>query len=183
MYDVPCEEAGIGPVGEVRLIPQWDTLRLLPYSKGHASVFVNLYERKPYVPSLLCPRNFLCRVTDEAAKEGIYIKTAFENEFLLLRPSEGGIGVKPVDDTVYCSTFSMDLNHKVMSEIMDALIEQGLLVEAYYPESAPGQQEISIKYTDPMTSAEQQVQSIFFFVFCNLVALIYNLCVKSRIKY
>ena len=157
MYDIPCEETGTGPVGEVRLIPQWDTLRLLPYSKGHASVFVDMYERKPYVPSLLCPRNFLHNVIDEAAKEGIYIKTAFENEFFLMRPSEEGIGVKPIDNIVYCSTFSMDLHHKVMSEILDALIEQGLIVEAYCPESAPGQQEISIKYTDPMTSAEQQV--------------------------
>ena len=160
MYDVPSEGSGIGPVGEVRLIPKWDTLELLPYSKGHARVFVDLYERATNKPSELCPRDFLRRAVANAAKEGIYVNAAFENEFLLLRPDESDKGYKLVDDTVYCATFSMDLHHEVVSDICDALTKQGILVETYMVESAPGQQEISMKYNEPMKAACQQVHII-----------------------
>ena len=153
MYDVPSEGSGIGPVGEVRLIPKWDTLELIPFSKGHARVFVDLYKRATNSPSQLCPRDFLRRAVANAAKEGIYINAAFENEFLLLYPDKSDKGYKLVDDTVYCATFSMDLHHEVVSDICDALAKQGILVETYMPESAPGQQEIS---SEPMKAACQQ---------------------------
>ena len=42
MYNAVCVEAGVGPVGEVRLMPDWDILRMLPYAKGHASVLANI---------------------------------------------------------------------------------------------------------------------------------------------
>ncbi len=175
MYDAPCEESGIGPVGEVRLIPKWDTMRLLPYSKGHVSVFADLYERTTHAPSPLCPRDFLRRAVAEAAKTGLYIKTTFENEFLLLKPNADGKGFKPADDTIYCSTFAMDLHHAVMSEIFEALTEQGILIEAYYPESAPGQQEISMKYDDAMISAYQQVSNFLCDIVCILLLVMKHL--------
>ena len=156
MYDAVCVEAGVGPVGEVRLMPDWDTLRMLPYAKGHASVLANMYtiEGKP---SDLCSRNFLKRMIDEAANSGLHVKAAFENEFNLLKPSEGGMGISPVDTTVYAATLSMDINHDIMMDIFDTLTQQGLEIEQYYPESAPGQQEISIAYTDAMNAANQQI--------------------------
>ena len=157
MYDVTCPGGGIGPVGELRMMPDWNTVTPLPYSKGHARVFVDLYERDPFVPSPLCPREFLRRAMAEAAKEGLFVKTAFENEFTLFKRSADGKGYEPSDDTVFCQTFSMDLHHDLMSDIFDALTEQGIWIEAYYAESAPGQQEISMKYADPMISANQQV--------------------------
>ena len=156
MYDAVCVEAGVGPVGEVRMMPDWDTLRMLPYAKGHASVLANMLTAEGE-PSSLCSRNFLKRMMDEAAKSGLYVKAAFENEFNLLKPSEDGKGVSPVDTTVYAATLSMDTNHAIMMDIFDTLTQQGLEIEQYYPESAPGQQEISITYTDAMNAANQQI--------------------------
>ena len=38
MYDSVVAETGLGPVGEVRLMPDWSTLTILPFAKGHAQV-------------------------------------------------------------------------------------------------------------------------------------------------
>ena len=155
MYDATAPDAGITAVGEVRMKPDWGTLTNVPYSKGHARVLIDMYEENGE-PSGLCPRLFLKRMMDEAAKEGIYVKAGFENEFILLQRTTDG-SVKPVDDTVYCSTLSMDINCDVMTDILDALVQQGIDVELYHPEAANGQQEISIKYSDVLTAADQQV--------------------------
>ena len=156
MHDAVSAGSGLGPVGDLRLMPDWDTLRFLPYSKGHASVMSNLYTNEGQ-PSPLCPRNFLTRMIAEASKSGLYIKAAFENEFILLKQSPGGSGLVPVDDTIFCQSFSMDMNHAVIMDICNSLGEQGLEVEQYYPESASGQHEISILYSDAMKAADQQI--------------------------
>ena len=68
---------------------------MLPYAKGHASVLANMYTTEGESSSL-CSRNFLKRMIDEAANSGLHVKAAFENEFNLLKPSEGGMGISPV---------------------------------------------------------------------------------------
>ena len=136
--------------------PDWDTLTKIPYAKGHARVMVDMYDEKNGEPSGLCPRLFLKRMMDEAAKEGIYVKAGFENEFILLQRTTDG-SIKPVDDTQHYSTLSMDINCDVMRDILDALIQQGIDIELYHPEGANGQQEISIRYSDVLTAADQQV--------------------------
>jgi glutamine synthetase len=80
---------------------------------------------------------------------------AFENEFYLLRQTIAGI--VPADETVFASTLAMDLHQPVIDEMVEALVEQGMLVEQYYPESGPGQQEISILYTQALGAADQQI--------------------------
>ena len=156
MYDAVTAGSGLGPIGDLRLMPDWDTLRILPYSKGHASVMSNMYTNEGQ-PSPLCPRNFLRRMIAEASKSGLYLKAAFENEFFLLRQSAPGSDVVPVDDTTFCMTYSMDLTHTVIADICQSLIEQGLTLEQYHPESGGGQHEISILYSDAMRAADQQV--------------------------
>jgi glutamine synthetase len=153
MYDTVTEESGLGPVGEVRLIPDWETFVPLPYAPGHGRVLGNMVvkgEPWPY-----CPRDFLKRMATAAWVEGFQIKTAFENEFYLLHDGEEGI--LPVDNTPFASTRSMDINQAVVGNIVEALHEQGISAVQYYPESGPGQQEISIFHTNPMEAADHQV--------------------------
>lgn len=38
MFDAPSAGSGLGPVGEVRLVPDLTTAVLLPYAPGHARV-------------------------------------------------------------------------------------------------------------------------------------------------
>lgn len=151
--DAPAPGSGLGPVGEVRLVPDFSTLTLLPYSPGHASVIGDMV--KDGKPWPLCPRNFLRRMITLASEMNLEIKGSFENEFYLLQPSLSG--PSPVDDTAFAVSQSMDRNAAVMNSITDALIAQAIPVEQYYPESGPGQQEISVFYADALSAADRQV--------------------------
>ena len=153
MYDSPIAGSGLGPVGEISLVPDWDTLTALPYAAGHGRVMGDMMVNGQ--PWSFCPRHFLKRMIAAASEEGLEVMAAFENEFYLLRSSAEGIA--PVDDTVFASTLSMDLHQSVIDDIADALIAQGVQVEMYYPESGTGQQEISVLYNKALTAADQQI--------------------------
>lgn len=155
MYDAVMLEAGLSPVGEVRLIPDWSTLTVLPYAPGHARVIGDMV--KDGKPWSFCPRDFLKRMIAEVKSEGLEVMAAFENEFYLLRPCANDLGVEPADHTVFASTQAMDANIAVIDEIAEALIAQGIPIEQYYPESGPGQQEISTRYTQALSAGDRQI--------------------------
>ena len=153
MYDAVVPETDLGPVGEIRLVPDWSSLKPLPYALGHARVMGNMVlDGSAWA---LCPRNFLRRMIAAAESNGCQVQAAFENEFYLLRQTPEGI--IPADSTVFASTQAMDLNREVIDAIADALIAQDIPVEQYYPESGPGQQEISMRYTDALLAADWQI--------------------------
>ncbi|WP_036484818.1 glutamine synthetase family protein [Myxosarcina sp. GI1] len=153
MYDAVMPKSGLSPVGEVRLVPDWSSLKLLPYAPGHARVMGDMVLNG--VPWSLCPRNFLRQTLAAAKSQGLEIKAAFENEFYLLRQTANGL--KPVDSTVFAFSQAMDLNREVIDDIASSLIAQEIPVEQYYPESGPGQQEISVRYTDAWHAADWQI--------------------------
>lgn len=153
MYDAPVPESGLSPVGEIRLVPDWNTFTPLPYAPGHARIIGDMILGGS--PWSLCPRNFLKAMVAEAQEEGLEVIAAFENEFYLLRRTPDGI--MPAEETVFASTLAMDLHQEVIDDIVETLIEQGMLVEQYYPESGPGQQEISVLYTNALGAADQQI--------------------------
>jgi glutamine synthetase len=153
MYDAPALESGLGPVGEVWLRPDWSTLQILPYMPSHARVLGDMVQQDQ--PWSVCPRQFLKRMVQAAAEMDLTVKAAFEPEFYLLRPAAAG--VIPADNTVFAASLAMDINHGVINAIADALIEQDIEIEQYYPESGPGQQEISLHYTDALTAADQHI--------------------------
>jgi glutamine synthetase len=153
MYDAVAPDSGLGPVGEVRLLPDWPTLSALPYSPGHARVLGDMFQDGTPYP--LCPRGFLKRMIAEAKRAGVEILAAFENEFYLLRPDAEKI--MPADDTVFAATWAMDQNRAVIDAIVEALLAQGIPIEQYYPESGPGQHEISVRHTHPLLAADRQL--------------------------
>lgn len=153
MYDAIAPDSGVAPVGEIRLVPDWASLTPLPYAPGHARVLGNMIlDGQPWA---FCPRNFLIQMLEAAKNQGLEIQAAFENEFYLLKHTDTGIA--PTDSTVFGATQSMDINREVIDGIADALIAQGIPVEQYYPESGPGQQEISVRYTDALEAANWQI--------------------------
>ncbi len=153
MYDTVVAQTGLAPVGEAWLVPDWSTMHLLPYAPTHATVVGDMF--KDGSPWSLCPRGFLKRAIATAENAGLQIKAAFENEFYLLKSTPDGIA--PTDNTVFASTLGMDINRAVIDEIADALTGQDIQVERYYPESGPGQQEISIRYSDALQAADRQI--------------------------
>ena len=153
MYDAVVTESGLGPVGEVWSVPDWSTLAILPYAPTHARVMTDFVDLDHIWP--FCPRSFLKQAIAAAENQGFQIKAAFENEFTLLRDNHQDI--IPSDETVFAQSLAMDINIATIDAITDALIAQNLIVERYYPESAPGQQEISIRYADALSAADHQI--------------------------
>lgn len=153
MYDVPVRETGLSPVGEVHLTADLASFTPLPYAPCHGRTMGDMLKNgKPWA---YCPRNFLKKMDAEARDMNVEVKGAFENEFYLLR-AEGG-KLKPVDVTPFASTYAMDLNREIIDDIIRALIAQGMTVEQYYPESGPGQQEITIRYSSALQACDHQI--------------------------
>ncbi|MEJ2165986.1 MAG: glutamine synthetase family protein [Desulfobacterales bacterium] len=156
MYDSVVAETGLGPVGEVRLMPDWSTLAFPPYAAGHAQVLSDMVVSETGKVWEHCPRGFLRRQTRRLAAQGLTLKAVFENEFFLLQRNADGI-LTPADDTVFSATGAMNLHRAFISDLTAALIAQGLEVESYYPESGPGQQEVNIRYAEAARAADRQI--------------------------
>jgi len=153
MYDAPVRETGLSPVGEVHLTADLASFVSLPYAPGHGRVMGDMLKNgKPWA---YCPRSFLKKMDTEARSTNVEVKGAFENEFYLLRTKEGKF--EPVDTTPFASTYATDLNREIIDDIIKALIAQGITVEQYYPESGPGQQEITVRYSSALQACDQQI--------------------------
>jgi glutamine synthetase len=71
---------GMGPVGEIRLVPDVETFRILPYAPRTGGVLVDLVGLDgKSAPQ--CPRSFLRRMQDRLAERGTRLEVSFENEF------------------------------------------------------------------------------------------------------
>jgi len=156
MYDSVVPESGLGPIGEVRLMPDWSTLTMLPYAPNQAQVISDMVISETGDVWEHCPRGFLRRQTQELETHGLSLKAVFENEFFLLRKTAEG-NLVPSDDTVFSATDSMNIHCELINALADGLISQGLEVEGYYPESGPGQQEVNIRYADAAQAADRQI--------------------------
>jgi glutamine synthetase len=156
MYDSVVPETGLGPVGEVRLMPDWSTLKILPYAEKHAQVLSDMVISETGKVWEHCPRGFLRRQIERLAERDLILQAALENEFFLLRKTAEGT-LEPADDTVFSATGSMNLHHAFINDVTDALIAQGVEVEGYYPESGPGQQEVNVRYVEALQAADQQI--------------------------
>jgi glutamine synthetase len=156
MYDSVVAETGLGPIGEVRLMPDWSTLTMLPYAPGQAQVISDMVISETGSVWQHCPRGFLKRQIQEFETHGLTLKAVFENEFFLLSKTAEGKLI-PSDDTVFSATGSMNIHGEFINDLADGLISQGLEVESYYPESGPGQQEVNIRYADAAQAADRQI--------------------------
>jgi glutamine synthetase len=153
MFDGIVPESGLSPVGEIQLTADMSSFVNIPYSKGHGRTMGDMM--KNGVPWDYCPRGFLKKMIQEALKMEIEIKGSFENEFYLLKNVDNTF--EPADNSPFASTYAMDKNLLVIHEIVEALENQGMEIQQYYPEAGPGQQEITIKYTNALKASDNQI--------------------------
>jgi glutamine synthetase len=150
MYDGIVDDAGFGPVGEVYLKADTETITPLPYSPGHARAMGDMtLNGKTWE---CCPRGFLKKMINKLKDLDLTLKASFENEFYLL-DTDGS----PVDETFFSSTQSLDMHKSLMEDVVEALELQNLTVEQFYSEAGPGQMELTIKYSDPLKAADSQI--------------------------
>jgi glutamine synthetase len=145
---------GMGPVGEIRLVPDPDTFTILPYAPHAAAMLVD-HVRLDGQPYEAGPRNFLRRMADRLAQRGMVLSCAVENEWSLARAEEGRY--VPVDESLCFSTLGFAASAEVTDAIVSALGEQGIQVEQYYPELGHGQQELSVSPHPAVRAADTQI--------------------------
>ena len=161
MLDQLAPVAGLGPVGEVRLVPDPGSFVVLPYAPGAAAMMAGMV-RLDGQPWEACPRAFLQRAIAELAAEGYALLAAFEPEFTLGRrvPGDGPDEpdrLAPVDQSLCFSTSGFGAAHDYALELVRALQAQGLVVEQYYPELGHGQQELSVRHAPALRAADNMV--------------------------
>jgi glutamine synthetase len=146
---------GMGPVGEIRLVPDPDTFVVLPYASNTAAMLVD-HVRLDGQPYEAGPRNFLKRQTERLAAHGLTFSCAVENEFSLATVAGDGAYV-PIDTSLCFSTVGMTASAEVANAIVGALADQGIVVEQYYAELGHGQQELSVRHAPAVTAADRQI--------------------------
>jgi glutamine synthetase len=162
MLDQLQPVAGMGPVGEVRIVPDPDTFVSLPYAPGAAAMLGDLV-RPDGTAWDACPRTFLKQAIAELASEGYALQAAFEPEFTIGRRESSPAGPSipdrliPLDDSLCYSATGFHLAHEIAMELVEALEAQGLVVEHYYPELGHGQHEISIGHAGALRAADNHV--------------------------
>src|SRR5260370_36265381 len=79
----------LGPVGEIRLVPDPRTFAVLPYSPREARLLCDMHTLDGR-PCALCPRAFLIGLVDRAGQQGLHVEASFEYEFYLDRQLDDG---------------------------------------------------------------------------------------------
>jgi glutamine synthetase len=152
--------AGMGPVGEVRIMPDPATLVALPYAPGAAAMLSDLVQPDGE-PWGGCARTYLKQAIAELATEGYALTAAFEPEFTLGRreadPAGGPDRLAPIDDSLCYSATGFHLAHDYAEALLAALTAQGMQVEHYYPELGHGQQEMTVRHGPALRAADNHV--------------------------
>ena len=101
-----------------------------------------------------CPRTVLKRVIAMAADRGFTMKAGPETEFFLFLRRDGRPTTETHDSASYFDLAPVDLGEDVRREIVLALEQMGMLVEAAHHEVAPGQHEVDFHYDDVLATAD-----------------------------
>jgi glutamine synthetase len=145
---------GMGPVGEIRLVPDPDTFRVLPYAPRTGGMLVDLVQLSGD-PAPQCPRSFLKRMAAKLEERAGVLEAAFENEFSLATRENGAF--VPVDSSLCFSTIGLTASQAYADALVDALEAQGIQPEQYYAELGHGQQELSTRHAPALRAADEQV--------------------------
>jgi glutamine synthetase len=145
---------GMGPVGEIRLVPDPETFRVLPYAPRTGAMLVDLIQLSGE-PAPQCPRSFLKRQAERLEERAGTLEVAFENEFSLATVQDGAY--VPVDESLCFSTIGLTASQAYVDALVDALEQQEIGLEQYYAELGHGQQELSTEHAPALRAADEQV--------------------------
>lgn len=142
---------------DMYLVPDVETFAVIPWRRDEmptARVICDVYtpEGEPFAGD---PRQVLKRAMAKAAEMGYVYNTGPEPEFFLFRPGPDGelCPLRTHDQAGYFDV-STDLAHTVRRQMVRALAEFGIEVEAAHHEVATGQHEIDFKYDNALRTAD-----------------------------
>jgi glutamine synthetase len=145
---------GMGPVGEIRLVPDSSTFRVLPYAPHTGAMLVDQM-RLTGDPAPVDQRAFLKRMESALAERSMRLEVAFENEFSLATRVDGAF--VPIDSGLCFSTISATAAQDYLDDLVAALDAQAIPLEQYYSELGHGQHEISTAHAPALQAADEQL--------------------------
>src|SRR5437762_465566 len=144
-------------------VPDWTTLRPTPRREKTALVLCDL-EDEHHRPIEASPRRILQRQVERAAKLGYRVYVASELEFFLFKDSyetarrKRYAGLQPIgyyaEDYHILQTTKEEFVHR---DIRNGMLGAGVPVESSKGEWSAGQQEINLRYGEPVPTADDHV--------------------------
>ncbi len=145
---------GSAPVGDLRIIPDLRRLVVLPAQPGWAWAPADRYDQDGE-PHPQCSRLLLDRLCDELAEQGITVKATFEIEWVASQGLDDDFA-PAVEGPGYGMTRLVGLSD-YSRDVVAALVSEGVGVEQFHPEYAPGQLEVSVVPESPVSAADTSV--------------------------
>jgi len=141
----------------------FSTLRRVPWLEKTALILCDVEDDR-HRPIEEAPRRVLGRQVERAAALGFRVLVASELEFVLFRDSydaarrKGYRGLEPIgayaEDYHILQTSKEEFVHR---DIRNGMLGAGIVVECSKGEWSPGQQEINLRYGEPVPSADDHV--------------------------
>jgi len=147
--------------GDYTMKPDLSTLRVLPWLEATALVLCDVIDHHTHQPVPHSPRQVLKVQLDRLAALGLSAMTATELEFFLFRDSLESIGNNNYMALEPISAYNEDYHilqttkeEPVMRRLRNALYGAGIPVENTKGEAEAGQEELNIRYADPLLCAD-----------------------------
>ena len=103
----------------------------------------------------------LRKTVNKIGELGYKVKIGIEIEFSLFHLNDYIANIEhfpiPIDHDLYAQNSAFERGREVIDEIADELFAQGIEIANYNVESGPGQHEISLHFSDPLTVADRLV--------------------------
>mmetsp|Transcript_18118 Transcript_18118/g.28427 ORF Transcript_18118/g.28427 Transcript_18118/m.28427 type:complete len:504 (+) Transcript_18118:78-1589(+) len=139
------------------LQPDFSSLRILPYASKTAFVMCTAHDQQSQELSPLCTRGLLQRVLHSAKEDlGIEFSVGAELEFLLYRENKDGV-MQHVDMSTFGNATTLNEQEDFISTLYDQLEQQDIPIELIHSESAPGQLEVVLSYSDDILQLADEV--------------------------
>ncbi len=153
--------------GEVRLIPDLTTFKILPYAKNTAQVIGDLY-RSDMKPFETDPR---LKFKEMLANIPYKIIVGIEPELYFFKKDDLPELV-PMDNHLCFATTGMNIAEDIVLDVLKISEDMGIPLYHYYPEYGKGQHEFSLRPIDALYAADAL---IYFREVIRNVASKYNL--------
>ncbi|MFZ2529381.1 MAG: type I glutamate--ammonia ligase [Rhodococcus sp. (in: high G+C Gram-positive bacteria)] len=151
---------GFSRISEADMVarPDATTFQVLPWTDDRA----HQYSARMFcditmpdgTPSWADPRHVLRRQLNKASDLGFSCYVHPEIEFFLIENGEAGAAPIPADDGGYFDQSVHRSAPHFRRHAIDALESMGISVEFSHHETAPGQQEIDLRYADALSMAD-----------------------------
>lgn len=144
---------------DMYLDPDLSTFALIPWERGEnptARVVCNVFtpDGEEFAGD---PRFVLRQVVEQATRLGFVYQTSPELEFFLLQAEMSPTGGLPTPDRAGYFDATQDELASVRKEVVTALEEMGIVVDASHHEVAFGQHEIDFRYADALRTADDTI--------------------------